>query len=1204
MSTPLATLYTASVVKLRALRLQFDNSLTGARRSLLWNDAKAVDYSNQLVDCGPIRHTMETDLFAAETTDLELTLTNLGAGGASRSYGFWDQAWTTFALKPLYNILARVSCAVWDDAIGDWSAWTPLYTGLVDDLVTSVPEIQAGKTVDGGRATMQLVGVPSVLTEEAASEVRNGDSYYAQLSIDRALKLLLTQKDRWAPINAPNVPVSVTARTGTTLTVTRTDGGAWSVDASGAHPAGVLAGYVLCLTTGPWAGNPYIIATQTGSGATVTLTFAGSAAPTAGVGDAGVVTGYCAPYLDLSVGGTQTAFPAFHELTSHDIRSVTQIPTQDGRWVLSAWGRPPEDSTAGVCEAIAHDGTMTWLGVDNKLYRFTETTGVYTLVATLTGDLATAKFRRAFWWPDSGYVWLFAWPDDDTTPERTARVFRVQAGTGAPTGQSWTSASAYITVPHFWPGDLAYRHSLTSWNQSGSTPEDLFAGFAGRLHAYDALGNAHRYNTSMNIPCFVPQALRCVEQEAVQNEDFEVLRGAGLLSTLNVTWPDDGAAREPSPLGVTAPWTYVSTLARSQYAGSLVYARYGVQYHLGGSYQILPMVTPGAAQQGLVFWTRDATAKTFTLNSINYATGYWGPLGSSALFGEPEGLHGPAALWLGNSGTALYAAFNVYGNETTNTATARTQVKVWSLLLSTYTPSLVWQTSATSDDDASYLFVNACGVNGMRGVGCLMAAGAPSDVTLAGSTPRQRFLLVQQLEDTQCWTNRVANTLMQSRTPWTHFTQAVDGRAWFLHYGDNTLWSASNGAWGEMTGRLQSTVFGDQTAASQLCITPEATPRVLGVSAGDLLRLYPSSTPPVGKFYWWQYAPWFAPRIPGLWESGSRWDGAKHLAQLAQYALTGDAAALLHFAPRTTAPVDWALSGLRARALTKRRPKAQLYTRITCGSTVGVIGQPDVSYTAVNVDATGSALEGRAFNGGVYVRPGDTATKRLRLVCVAGSQATAADGEALDPSTTAWRIYCATSSPQWTGSAAAYPYPGGWWNLPSGDGTTRHNVWLKIENTDAAGVTAVGFAPGDVLDLTVPGLQPQDAPAGRVTVPNPTAEQTYRVRTYAIDNPLVPEGMEVDLALALSTPLGTLPTVIEYDGTLRPDIAALDVANISYQLLNTFDTGFVTALTHTVPAPTSGAAPHTELTVRTWTPHSPAAAQAMPTPTPPPAEPT
>lgn len=1206
MATPLATLYTAAQVMLRGLRVQFDNSLHGGRRSLVWDDSHAVDYTSQLVDVGPVRHQTETTLHAYETTDLSVILSNLPTGNFPTNAGFWDQDWTTFALKPLYGINARVSCAVWDDALGDWSAWTPLFTGLVDDVVTQDVTPQAGQTVSGGgQAQMRLLGVPSVLTRESAEDVKNGDAWYEQLPLDQAVKLLLTQKDRFVPAVAPNVPVTVTAVSGLSVTLARSDGGSWSADATGAHPTGVLAGYVLCVTSGTYAGGAYVIATQTGTGSTVVVTLAGSA--TLPVGSTGYVTGYCYPYLDLSVGGTQTAFPAFHELATMDIQPVTKIPTMDGRYVLSAWDRPPRDGSAGVTELLAHDGTMTWLGVGSRLYRFTETTGQYTLVATLSGGLT---WRRAWWWPDSGYVWCFAWADDDTTPERTLYVYRVRPGTAEPTAQSWTTANALTSLAHMLPGDLAYRHSLTNWNQSAGTSEDLFSADAGRINAYDALGNAHRLNAAANIPCFTPQTLRCVDQEAVDGAgNFEVLRGGALFSELGVTWPDAGAPREHAPLAMTAAWTYASLAARSQYAGSLIYARFGVQFHIGGTYCMAADLVAGAPLQGIYCFTRDYATKTVKLQVIGYVSQAFSPVCS---WSEPEGLHGPAAIWMNEAHTAVYVGFNVYGAETTATDTARTAMKLYAVLKSTNTPSLAWQMPATADG-SSYLLVGGCDAHGMNGVGCILAAAAPGESGVTASVPRQRFLLVQNLQDNAFPTNlgNLSVVLYQSRTPWTHFTQAdTDARAWCVHYGYNTLWQLTGGTFGEVTQKFQPTVLGDKTLGSQLVFAPEGSSyRVLGVSAGDLLRLHSTATVPSGKFYFWQFAPWFTPRLPGAWWRGTRWQALGQCAEIPAYTLGADPSGLLHFAPRATSPVDYAL-GVHTQ-LVKRRPRELLYPRVRCTSVVGVIGDASITAHFVNVDDQGKPLDGKTFNGQMLARPGDSATRRVRLVCVVGNQATA--GAGYTPVTgTSWRVYCASASPQWTGDAgsgvgAAYRYPGGWWNLPAGAaGTGKMNVYVKLE--DPTGLNAdgsvdssfvkVGFAPGDSFEITLPGLQPEDNPSGAVEVSDPTAERDYKGQTWAIDNPLVPLGLEWDLAQQYLGALKSLPTVVEHTGVFRPDIRPLDVLTVADPRLGVNFTGLAAALEHH-----ASGTPSTQITVRPWTAAAPAAAQALPTPVPPAPEP-
>lgn len=1192
MSQTITRLLTANLVKLRALRLEFDNSTQGNRHSFVWNSNKSVDYSGQLISIGTVRNETESIAFTPVATDLSVSLTNLGAGGRSNSSGFWDQDWSTFALKPLYGILARVSAAVWDDSIAGWSAWQPLFTGIVDDLQTSTPQPVAGSTVSGGRAEMLVAGITSVLANESAELVKDGDSFYPQMPIDRGIKLYLTQKDRHVTAYANNVSVSVVSRSGTSVVLQRTDSGEWSDDETGAHPYGVLAGYVWCITTGTYAGQPFVIASSSGTGNTITVNL-GNSSPIVNPGDAGYITGYCYPYLDLSVGGTQTSFSAFHELAGMDIQPVTRIPTMDGRWVLSSWGTPPEDGTVGLCEAIAHDGSYVWLGIGSTLYRFSETSG-YTKVVTLTGGL---QWRRLMWWSLTGYVYAFAWSDNDASPERAMYVYRVHPGTAEATNQTWSTAQAVSNEQHMLPCDLAYRHSLTGWNAVG-LPQTSYSAAIGGIRVQNTIVPGTEDNKQVNLPIFVPQSVRIVDTESVNTTNsYRTSRLGFMLDNQVVQWPQSPVTHEAAPIGTTNDWTCLSLWADSLY--NLVFARFAAQYSIGGSYHLLHATNAGTATDAIFFWARDYAASKLYLKSVNSL----GAISAVCTFTGQEALHGPAALWQGNNGSALYAAFNVHGDEMTG-STGTTQIRVYSILLSTLTPSLAWQSSTSVVDDTTYLFVGACGANGRQSVGCLMTGGGVTEGTLNAATPRHRFLLVQGIEGNAFWTNLTGNTLMQSRTPWTHFKQDANGDAWFSHYGDNTLWKATSAAWGEVTGKLRSVVPGDRTLASDLCFTSEAQPRTIGVSAGDLPRLFSSSTPPTGKNFWWQYAPWFAPRVPGLWHRGSRLRAISDLVQLAQYTFSVDASAVLHVKARQTLSPVGTLSNGELVAVTKTRPRDQHFTRVTAKSYVGVIGDASApTYQSVNIDDAGNPIDGRAFNGGITVRPGSAATKSIRLVCVVGSTRTAEDSSAPPVTNTWWRIFCPTASPQWADDGSAFQYPGGWWNLPAGDGTATHDVWLKLEDATGSGITPVGFSVGDSITLEIPGLQAQESQSGMVTIPNVAAERDYRVNTYPIDNPFTPEGMEVDIALSLLTPLSTLPTLVVADARLRYDIGAGDAVTVAYNPLNINMTGYVQRIAHMMPAPEGGRDTQSQIEVRSWNPAVAAPAQAQPQPVPPQGEP-
>ncbi len=87
------------------------------------------------------------------------------------------------------------------------------------------------------------------------------------------------------------------------------------------------------------------------------------------------------------------------------------LPTFDGSAKVSFLDQPPEDNTYASRWALQTDGTDLWVGVGNKLYKRTMSTGAYTLKATLT----TGYVITRIWYDAGGYVWVYAQESETNT---------------------------------------------------------------------------------------------------------------------------------------------------------------------------------------------------------------------------------------------------------------------------------------------------------------------------------------------------------------------------------------------------------------------------------------------------------------------------------------------------------------------------------------------------------------------------------------------------------------------------------------------------------------------------------------------------------------------------------------------------------------------------------------------------------------------
>ncbi len=561
------------------IKLWFDNYLNGGRRSLVWNDAQQKEYTSKLAKCGRISHRTETSLHAFLTSDLTIDAENTPSNPGG--YGFWDQDHDTFDLKPFTNILCRITASV-QAPDGTWSADSPIFTGVVDDVETSNVERMA---------QIQAIGIPTFLIEEDASDVKDGDAYYQSIRINDLIRKVLTQKDRWVRQNADNIACTVTASGQATnyVSVSRSSG-LWYADESGMHPNNILAGYVVRITSGTAIGKEYVIASniltlQSGMGYGGATCYTSGDPFTDGViaGDTAIVTGWCWPFMDYEVDGFL-------------IDSVSRIPTYDGKPALSTFGRPPEDGTLGICEALEHDDTYLWLGVDNKLYRYDFTNDRYTLMVTLSPS--TLCWRRGYFRYGAAKMYFFAWADDpNSSVAVTAYIFEVPSGLAS--GQAWTSVNAMAVLDRLYPGDFLTRAGVGHWNPPWFGNPVLPIRTVGR---YDWAGSNPNVYASQ-IVCPFAQSLRITDASGGVGVQWAYQRGAHPFATATDRNADSGSWFPYVP--ISDPWTYAAVHGWAASMSDPV-PSFRVQSHVGGTIQTAIYLTPtDLSYRGLYYWRMD-----------------------------------------------------------------------------------------------------------------------------------------------------------------------------------------------------------------------------------------------------------------------------------------------------------------------------------------------------------------------------------------------------------------------------------------------------------------------------------------------------------------------------------------------------------------------------------------------------------------------
>ncbi len=112
----------------------------------------------------------------------------------------------------------------------------------------------------------------------------------------------------------------------------------------------------------------------------------------------------------MSVKSLLTSVHSLIGITSITWGTLT-IPTHDGSYKVSFLDQPPEDNSYAARWALQTDGTDLWVGVGNKLYKRTMSTGAYTLKATLTSGYVITRL----WYDAGGYIWVYAQESETNT---------------------------------------------------------------------------------------------------------------------------------------------------------------------------------------------------------------------------------------------------------------------------------------------------------------------------------------------------------------------------------------------------------------------------------------------------------------------------------------------------------------------------------------------------------------------------------------------------------------------------------------------------------------------------------------------------------------------------------------------------------------------------------------------------------------------
>lgn len=1125
----------------RRVRLYFDSSRIGGRRSLVWNPAMQQNYSSYLKGCAPISHRTETSLHSFLTSDVELRVTNEGTGSTGNNPGFWDQNRSLSPLAPVLGILARVVVQVMDPDTNNWTDDLPIYTGVLRNVRSSD---------QGGEARLETYSISSYLIDEKADSVRNGDSWYSQISINRAVRLLLTQSDQWASINAPDIACIVVVTGSGKMSLERQDGGLFYEDLAQRKPQGIHSGYAIRMTSGTASGKSYTVRTNalgTPSGDGYQRTHCDVVGSVADdgiqVNDTCVLTGFCWPYLGTEVDG-------------FEISTVNGIPTADGLPTISTFGRPPEDGSSGVSEALVHDGDYLWVGVENRLYRYDVTNDTYILYVTLFPN--TLRWRRGCWWEDEEHLYFTVWEDSWTTAETTGYVYVVDPAMTP--GAWWSTGNAYATLPNLYPGDFHTRHGV---RDGGAVPYWRCAGLTSNVVGFAV--------DDICLFAHLPQQIR-----AVNITNATTLWRMATVSTLAFGY---GVASPVTPptFDVDEP-SYVGLFAQH----SSVRPEHMIQFHIGGKLQAIWVTwNPISADNGLYYWAMNPSTRDFSLH-------HWTPGADTVRHTLNNSFEFPAATWA-DFGYFYWIAHEFPDGHQTTPAM---RMRLYKMAPSTHAITEVWATPANTDPYNYFNWVDACALDQYNAVGCIACCAGVDE---GSNAYHQKFILVRNITNAAFWNGVLdgSNVVYVSRRPFTGFYwNALDQSTWWIHYGYNTLWYAKDAGFGRADN--YPTVVGDVCLASNLAFADEGSSRysVYGVSAGEMPRAR-GNTPMEGQFYLWTFSRRIAPRIELADFSGmNRFEALRMVAEKADHIFYVDPSGSPVFKPRSIGPpYDYTGYGNSLR-VDKHYAVAEAHNIVIGTPSVATYEPPKVTFTAVNLDDSGNPILGLTFNGDIFVRQTGRESMRVELTCVVGN-AGQFGAETRPVTETYWTVYSEAKSPQYAGSGQAIQYPGGFWN-PGNWG-----IWIRLEN--AAEGSAYGFVPGDRIVIDCPGMELTSKPEFRAIAQDGALLADDRRTPLDLNNRFIPPHHMRHFCELYLRYYKVIGIALDIEADLLPlyvPLESMNVSNVRLGMPNPV-AGVLKEVTHDP----FGANGSTSVRWRQWSVPSDPDPEALPAPTLPEAEP-
>lgn len=131
-----------------------------------------------------------------------------------------------------------------------------------------------------------------------------------------------------------------------------------------------------------------------------------------------------------------------------------EIPTNDGSSKVSFLDMPPEDDSFAYRWALTTDGTDLWVGVGNKLYKRTMSTGAYTLKATLTAGYIISRIL----YDSGGYVWVYA---QESLTNTTGYLLRHTISTGANSSEVTLANSSRYAIEVMAGRGIVYVNTAT-----------------------------------------------------------------------------------------------------------------------------------------------------------------------------------------------------------------------------------------------------------------------------------------------------------------------------------------------------------------------------------------------------------------------------------------------------------------------------------------------------------------------------------------------------------------------------------------------------------------------------------------------------------------------------------------------------------------------------------------------------------------------